>query len=258
MKLSVLIPAYNEADTIVELLDRVAAVPWDKEILVIDDGSTDGTRDILAGLDGDNGVRVLLQPENQGKGAAVRRGILEATGDVVIFQDADLEYDPSDYAILLKPIEAGLADVVYGSRFAGSAGRVLYYRHTMGNKLLTFLSNLLTDLNLTDMETCYKVFKREVIQNIVLESERFGIEPEVTAKIAAIQRLVIYEVPISYHGRTYDEGKKITWRDGLSALWTIAKYNLFQSSTRWYRTDISKLPGLAANRTKSARTDPDA
>ena len=247
MKLSVVIPAYNERETIEEILGRVARAHDDLEILVIDDGSTDGTRDILARLDGRDGLRVLLQPDNRGKGAAVRRGIAEATGDLVLIQDADLEYDPSDYPALLQPFEDGRADVVYGSRFQGGPGRVLYFRHLLGNKLLTFLSNVLTDLNLTDMETCYKVFKREVIQNIALTADRFGFEPEVTAKLARVHQLVIYEVPIGYHGRTYAEGKKIGWRDGLAALWFITRFNVVERGRGWYHTDIGELPCLAVN-----------
>jgi glycosyltransferase involved in cell wall biosynthesis len=249
MKLSVIMPVYNERSTIREIIGRVQAVPYDKEIIIVDDGSDDGTREILAEL-GNDDVRVFLQDANQGKGAAVRRGIMEARGDLVIIQDADLEYDPSDYPALLKPFEEGRADVVYGSRFQGGPGRVLYFRHLLGNRLLTFLSNMMTDLNLTDMETCYKVFKREVIQNVIIESNRFGFEPEVTAKLARVPRLVIYEVPISYHGRTYDEGKKITWKDGVAALWFIAKYNLSARSPRSYRTDISQLPILTRNQGK--------
>jgi glycosyltransferase involved in cell wall biosynthesis len=247
MKLSVIMPVFNERSTIREIIARVQAVPYEKEIVIVDDCSEDGTREILAELDGQEGLRVFLQEANQGKGAAVRRGIMEARGDLVLIQDADLEYDPSDYPALIAPFEEGRADVVYGSRFQGGPGRVLYFRHLLGNRLLTFLSNMMTDLNLTDMETCYKVFKREVIQNVILESNRFGFEPEVTAKLARIPKLVIYEVPISYHGRTYDEGKKITWKDGVAALWFIAKYNIAGRGSRSYRTDISQLPVLTRN-----------
>ena len=224
MKLSVVMPAYNEKATIREIVSRVLAVPIEKEIVIVDDGSTDGTREILKEMDGKDGIRVILQERNGGKGTAIARGFQEARGEMVLIQDADLEYDPSDYLKLIHPIEAGRADVVYGSRFLGGGERrVLYFWHTVGNRLLTFISNMLTNLNLTDMETCYKVFRREVVQSIRLESPRFGMEPEITAKIAR-RRYRVYEVPISYYGRTYEEGKKIGFRDGISAVWTMLKF----------------------------------
>ncbi len=226
MKLSVVMPAYNEAKTIREIVRRVQAVPVEKEIVIVDDGSTDGTRDILRELDGHDGVRVIFQPSNLGKGAAVSAGFRQATGDVVIVQDADLEYDPMEYLRLLAPIEQGHADVVYGSRFlGGGARRVLYFWHTIGNRFLTLASNMFTNLNLTDMETCYKMFRREVVSSMRIESRRFGIEPEITAKVAR-RGYRIYEVPISYYGRTYEEGKKIGWKDAFSALWTIVKHSM--------------------------------
>ncbi len=226
MKLSVVMPAYNEAKTIREIVRRVLAVPIEKEIVIVDDGSTDGTRDILRELDGRNGVRVIFQPSNQGKGAAVSTGFRQATGDVVIVQDADLEYDPMEYPKLLAPIEQGHADVVYGSRFlGGGARRVLYFWHTVGNRFLTLASNMFTNLNLTDMETCYKMFRREVVSTMTIESRRFGIEPEITAKVAR-RGYRIYEVPISYYGRTYEDGKKIGWKDAFSALWTIVRHGV--------------------------------
>jgi len=224
VKLSVVMPVYNESRTVREIVRRVQEVPIEKEILIVDDGSTDGTRDLLRELDGRDGVRVFLQPANQGKGAAVSVGFRYAQGDVVVVQDADLEYDPMEYLKLLAPIETGHADVVYGSRFlGGGARRVLYFWHTVGNRFLTLVSNMFTNLNLTDMETCYKMFRREVVQSMKIESRRFGIEPEITAKVAR-RGYRVFEVPISYYGRTYEEGKKIGWRDALSALGTILRH----------------------------------
>ena len=228
MKLSVVIPAYNERRTIREILAQVQAVDLgnlEREIVIVDDGSSDGTRDILRELDGRNGVRVLLQPRNMGKGAAVWAGMRASTGELVVIQDADLEYDPEEYPVLLGPILADKADIVYGSRFLGSphGHRVLYFWHTVGNRLLTLMSNVFTDLNLSDMETCYKAMTRGVVNRLDLRSQRFGIEPEITCKVARM-RARIYEVPISYNGRTYEEGKKIGWTDALQAVWTILKY----------------------------------
>jgi glycosyltransferase involved in cell wall biosynthesis len=222
--LSVVMPCYNEMATIAEIVERVLASPHTGELLIVDDGSTDGTREWLRGLE-DPRVRVFEQRYNQGKGAALRRGISEARREFVIVQDADLEYDPGEYGTLLSPLLEGRADAVYGSRFMGGRPhRVLYFWHALGNKLLTLLSNALTNLNLTDMETCYKAFRREVIQAITIEEDRFGFEPEITAKLAA-GGWRIYEVGISYSGRTYDEGKKIGWKDGVRALVCIVKYS---------------------------------
>jgi len=230
--LSVVIPCFNEAGTIEEIVRRAAeAPPLDKEIIVVDDASTDGTRDILATKLNGRVSRVILQPENRGKGAALRAGFAAASGSIVLVQDADLEYDPQEYSKLIRPILEGKADVVFGTRFAGGEShRVLYFWHSVGNRILTLASNLFTNLNLTDMEVCYKAFRREVLAKISIEEDRFGFEPEITAKVARLGCRV-YEVGISYAGRTYGEGKKIGWRDGVRAMWCILKYNLLRRST---------------------------
>lgn len=228
MKLTVVIPVYNERETLEQLLDKVIEAPIpDKEIIVIDDFSTDGTRELLQERLHEKCAKVLYHPVNMGKGAALRTGFSHAQGDVVVIQDADMEYDPQEYPKLMAPIDAGKADVVYGSRFSGGeAHRVVYYWHMMGNKFLTQLSNMFTNINLTDMETCYKMFRREIIQSIEIREDRFGFEPEITAKVSRLG-CRIYEVGISYYGRTYEEGKKIGWRDGVRAIVAIIKYNCF-------------------------------
>jgi glycosyltransferase involved in cell wall biosynthesis len=230
--LSVLVPVYNEERTLEEIARRICAVPMAKEIIFVDDGSKDRSREILTRLqeenrragDALNTVQVLFQAQNEGKGAALKTALARATGDIVVIQDADLEYDPKDYPSLLEPIQTGVADVVYGTRFAGGgAHRVLFFWHSMGNRLLTLLSNMLTNLNLSDMEVGYKVFRAEALKGIELKSKRFGFEPEITIKLAK-KRWRFYEVPISYHGRTYEEGKKITWKDGLAALYYMIRF----------------------------------
>ena len=238
-KLSIIIPCYNEKNTLMRCLEAVynVSIPYHKEIIIIDDCSNDGTKEMLQKLESKKistltppprytiNLKLLYHTHNQGKGAALRTGIAHASGELVIIQDADLEYDPNEYPKLLAPFEKGIADVVFGSRFiSGDSHRVLYFWHRMGNGLLTLLSNMMTNLNLTDMETCYKVFKREIIQSITIEENRFGFEPEITAKVAKIKSIRIYEVGISYYGRTYEEGKKIGIKDGFRALWAIVKY----------------------------------
>lgn len=248
MLISVIIPAYNEINTISLVIEKVEETPYDKEIIIVDDGSKDGTREYLSSKynvqTGDSDatalemsdknssgcttrIRVIFHEKNMGKGAALRSGIKNATGDIIVIQDADLEYDPKDYHALFQPILEGKADVVYGSRFTGGTHRVFYFWHYVGNKLITLVSNMFTDLNLTDMETCYKAFRKEMLEGVNIESNRFGFEPEITAKMAQ-KKCRIYEVPISYYGRSYEEGKKITWKDGVKAVFTIIKYNIIK------------------------------
>ncbi len=226
MKLSVVIPVYNEKDTLREIVSRVQSAPWDKEIILIDDCSIDGSKDVLKEYEGQSDIKVLYHERNQGKGAALRTGFSNVEGDVIIIQDADLEYDPSDYGKLLEPIEDNRADVVFGSRFLGGPHRVMFFWHYLANKALTTLSNMLTDLNLTDMETGYKVFTKKSLDELTFECDRFGFEPEFTSKVAK-KNFRIYEVPISYSGRDYAHGKKITWKDGVAAVWFILKYRFF-------------------------------
>jgi glycosyltransferase involved in cell wall biosynthesis len=230
MILSIVMPVFNERATLATIIQRVMAVNIDceKELVIVDDASTDGTRELLQSMQAERrpGMKIILHEDNQGKGAAIRTGLQHTTGEVVLIQDADLEYDPADYPRLLDPFFKGQADVVYGNRFHGGVHRVLYFWHALGNQVLTFLSNLLTNLNLSDMEVGYKVFRADVLKQIRLRSNRFGFEPEVTAKVAKMG-CRIYEVPIAYHGRTYAEGKKITWKDGVAALWCLIRYRFF-------------------------------
>ena len=228
MKISIVIPCFNEKNTILDIIEKVKKESiYEKEIIVIDDYSTDGTREILEKTSSQDNFKLIFNKQNFGKGYSVRQGIAAASGDIILIQDADLEYDPSDYPKLIEPIKKGYADVVYGSRFMGSnPHRILFFWHSIGNKFLTIVSNMFTNLNLTDMETCYKLFNAKTIKGIKLRENRFGFEPEVTAKIAKIPGIRIYEVGISYYGRTYDEGKKINWKDGLRAIYCIFKYNL--------------------------------
>ncbi|MDD5597587.1 MAG: glycosyltransferase family 2 protein [Victivallaceae bacterium] len=234
-KLSVIIPVFNEADTVEDVITRVQARPETGEIIVVDDGSSDNTRENLKKFEGKPDIKIFYQDINQGKGAAVIRGISKATKDFVIIQDADFEYCPEDWPVVLKPLLDGKADVVYGSRFMGTPGMARFFGHEMGNKFLTFVSNVFSDLHLSDMETCYKAFRREVVQNLNLESKRFGIEVEFTAKLAKARIIRIWNVPISYNPRSFSAGKKITWKDGISALYHIIKYNIFSDPRKFYK-----------------------
>jgi len=244
MKVSIIVPVFNELPTVREILSRIEGVVLNKEIIVVDDGSTDGTQEVLREMDSGSecpSARIFFMEKNRGKGSAIREGIRHASGDIVLIQDADLEYDPAQYPVLLQPIIDGHADVVYGSRFLSGPHRVLLFWHYMGNQFLTLFSNMLTNLNLTDMETGYKVFRREVLSGLLLEENRFGFEPEITAKVAKL-KCRIYEVPITYHGRDYSQGKKITWRDGIAALAVIVKYNLFWSPARQAKSVYREVP----------------
>lgn len=242
--LSVIIPVYNEEKTVSGIIERVLARPETFEIILIDDASKDKTAEMIAPFLKNEKIKFLKQEKNQGKGAAVRKGIEEAKASYVIIQDADFEYNPDDYPEVIRPLAEDRADVVYGSRFMHTPGLVRYFRHEMGNKFLTFVSNVFTDIHLSDMETCYKAFKREVLQNLNLDANRFGIEVELTAKIAKARMLRIYEVPISYNPRRYNEGKKITWKDGVSALHHILKYNVFSDTKSFYKEDWEKVLGI--------------
>lgn len=246
MRLSVIVPVYNEASTVAALIDRVRAIDLDVEIVCVDDASTDGSREVLRLLRDKGRIdRVVFQDRNRGKGAAVRLGIAESTGEVIVIQDADLEYDPQDLLQLIRPIMEDRADAVFGSRFLGGPHRVLYFWHRLGNGVLTLLSNMMTDLNLTDMETCYKMVRADLMKSLPLTTDRFGIEPEITARLAQA-RARIYEVPITYHGRTYAEGKKIGWKDGVAALWHIVRANTIGPKARPYRAGMPELGGIEA------------
>ena len=253
MKVSVVIPCYNERETIEAIVRSVrSSAITDLEIILVDDCSTDGSREIIEGRLREMANVVICHPENRGKGATLRSGFQAATGDIVLIQDADLEYDPQEYPLLLDPILSGKADVVYGSRFLGGRPhRVVYFWHMVGNRFLTLLSNMLTNLNLTDMETCYKVFRREVLANIVIEEDRFGFEPEITAKVAG-SGCRVFEVGISYNGRTYEEGKKIGWRDGFRALYVIVKYNVFKRNKRSWKSNTRE--SISSKRSKAPTT----
>lgn len=247
--LSIIIPVYNEQDLLPQILERIDAAPipegLKREVVIVDDGSTDGTRDILRGLIRQRQDYIIhFHEENQGKGGGVRTGMKLATGDIILIQDADLEYDPRDYPQLLKPILENKADAVFGSRFIGDSRRVLYFWHSVANKMLTMMSNMLSNLNLTDMECCYKVFTREVADRLNITEPRFGLEPEITAKVAKMQAR-LYEVPVSYAGRTYEEGKKITWKDGVSALRCILKFNLLKGDTQPVVVGVGQVAGQA-------------
>jgi len=254
VRLSVVVPVFNEVATVERLLRRVRDVPLWLEVIAVDDGSTDGTRGLLAELEGSLIDTLVLHPRNRGKGAALRTGFERATGDVVVVQDADMEYDPHEFPLLLRPILEGKADAVYGSRFLGGPHRVLLFWHSVGNRVLTLLSNMLTDVNLTDMETCYKMVRRELLESLPLSADRFGIEPELTARLAQAGAR-IYELPISYDGRSYAEGKKIGWKDGVSALWSIMKYNLTgPRPPKWRPPEVA--PWDIADRLSSISVDP--